>query len=129
VHRKDPVTVIGVFLGWIGLGPILAMAPSSLPRLEHARIDLPVLAFAMGLCLITTLFCAIVPAMRASAHAGRDPRLRVRSGGGPRPPVGRGLLTAVQIASATVLLTGAGLVVRSFDQLRQIDLGFEPSTS
>lgn len=118
--------VIGVFLAWIGLGPLLAMAPSSLPRLEHARIDLPVLAFALGLCLITTLLCAIIPAIQASARAARDAVLRVRSGGGPRPLVGRGFLTAVQVAFATVLLAGAGLLVRSFDQLRQIDLGFEP---
>ena len=117
---------IGVILAWIGLGPLLALAPSSLPRLDDVRIDLPVLAFALGLCLITTLLCAVVPAMQASARGARDALLRARSGNGPRPLLGRGLLTAVQVAFATVLLTGAGLLVRSFDQLRQIDLGFEP---
>jgi predicted permease len=117
---------IGVLLAWIGLGPLLALAPSSLPRLEDVGIDLPVLVFALGLCLITTLLCAIVPAIQASARGARDAVLRARSGNGPRPLLGRGLLTAVQVALATVLLTGAGLLVRSFDQLRQIDLGFEP---
>ena len=119
--------VLGVGLAWIGLRPLLAMAPSSLPRLEHARIDLSVLAFALGLVVVTTLLCAIVPALHVSARRSWETIVRARGGVTRRAVLGRGLLTAVQIAFATVLLTGAGLLVRSFDQLRRIDLGFQPA--
>jgi putative ABC transport system permease protein len=119
--------VIGIFLAWIGLQPLLAMAPSSLPHVADVHIDRPVLLFALGLCVLTMMLCAVLPAIQASARGARDARVHMRSGsgGGPRPLIGRGLLTAVQIACATVLLTGAGLLVRSFDQLRRIDPGFE----
>ena len=117
---------IGIFLAWIGLHPLLAMAPSSLPRVENARVDWQALAFAFGICLITTVLCAVVPAIQASARNAGNALARVRPGEGPRPLMARGVLSAIQVAFATVLLTGAGLLVRSFDQLRQIDLGFDP---
>ena len=95
--------VLGVGLAWIGLRPLLAMAPSSLPRLEHARIDLSVLAFALGLVVVTTLLCAIVPALHVSARRSWETIVRARGGVTRRAVLGRGLLTAVQIAFATVL--------------------------
>jgi putative ABC transport system permease protein len=116
----------GIFLAWLGLPALLAMAPSSLPHREDTRIDLPVLLFALGLCLLTLLLCAIVPAMQAAWRGAREARMHVRAGTeGARPLIGRGLLTTIQVAFATVLLTGAGLLVRSFDRLRAIDPGFE----
>jgi putative ABC transport system permease protein len=122
---------IGVGLAWIVLRPLLALAPASLPRLDAVAIDLPVLAFALGLCVIVTLLCALAPALQASARATRDAVVRVRVSGGAGAgtnayALGRGLLTAAQVAFALLLLTGAGLLVRSFDQLRRIDLGFDP---
>jgi predicted permease len=115
---------LGVGAAWAGLGPLLSLAPASVPRLHDARIDLPVLAFAVGVCVLATLLCAMAPAMRASARAARNSVSRARSAGGPGPLVARGLLTAGQVAMATVLLTAAVLLVRSFDALRQLDLGF-----
>jgi putative ABC transport system permease protein len=124
---------IGICLAWLSLRPLLALAPSSLPRVETARIDLPVLAFALLVSVIITVLCAIAPALQASRRAPRLATLargtqlwRVAAGDGPPPLVARSILTVIQVAFATVLLTGAGLLVRSFDQLRQIDPGFQP---
>jgi putative ABC transport system permease protein len=117
---------LGVGLAWIALRPLLALAPASVPRIDSAHIDVPVLAFALGLCAIVTLLCALVPAMLAAARAARDAVVRVRSSAGTASVLGRGLLTAVQVAFAMLLIAGAGLLVRSFDQLRRIDLGFDP---
>lgn len=116
---------LGLGLAWVGLRPLLAMAPSSLPRLDHARVDLPVLLFTLGISVITTLLCATVPALHTSARSAKEALVRVRAGqtGGSR--FARGLLTALQVAFAAVVLIGALLLVRSFDRLRQIDLGFE----
>jgi putative ABC transport system permease protein len=124
------VTVVsagtGVLLASIALEPLMAMAPSSFPRLHRTRIDLPVLSFAAGVCIVATLLCAVVPALHASALGAKDALRRAPVDGGPRAARVRGLLTAAQIAFATVVIIGAGLLVRSFDQLRRIDLGFEP---
>ena len=124
---------IGLSLAWVAVGPLLALAPSSLPRVEHVRIDLPVLIFAILICVITTLLCAIAPAIQASrrtlplASLARGRKLwSVAAGDGPSPLIVRSVLTAIQVAFATVLLTCAGLLVRSFDELRRIDLGFDP---
>jgi putative ABC transport system permease protein len=116
---------LGLGLAWVGLRPLLAMAPSSLPRLDHARIDLPVLVFTLGISVVTTMLCAAVPALYTSARTAKEALVRVRAGYRRDSLFGRGLLTALQVAFATVLLIGALLLVRSFDQLRQIDLGFE----
>lgn len=124
------VTVVsaaaGVLLAWIGLDPLMTMAPSSFPRLEPSPLDPAVLGFALGLCVVTTLLCAVVPALHVSTRGARDASRRAPGGGGPRAAVARGCLTAAQMAFAAVVLTGAGLLVRSFDQLRRVDLGFEP---
>ena len=79
-------SVAGVVVGWLGLRSALRLAPSSLPRLENVQVDVTVLAFAVALCLIVTLLCAVLPAMRASRRVSfaavwreRSDRVRHRS--------------------------------------------------
>ncbi len=120
-------SVAGVFVGWLGLRPALRLAPSSLPRLENVQVDTTVLGFAVGLCLLVTFLCAVLPALRASRRVALAAVWRSRSDRVPASLRVRGTLTVLQVALATAILAAAGLLVRSVDQLQQVSLGFEPS--
>ena len=116
---------IGVFLAAIGLRPLLALAPPSFLQLERAEIDSSAVIFTVGLCALTTLLCGLVPAVQGLFRGVDNLGLLARADDGPRREIGRDVLTATQIAFATTLVIGAALLVRSFDQLRRINLGFE----
>lgn len=119
--------VVGIFLGWIGLGPVLRLAPSSLLGLEHARVDVAVVAYAMTLCLLVTFLCGFLPAVGVTRSPVSSAQLRQRPGSVPGTMNGRKVLMALQVAVAAIVLTSAGLLLRSFEQLRREPLGFDPS--
>jgi predicted permease len=116
----------GVAFAWLGLGLILESAPQNIARLDAVRMDLTVLAFAVGVAVLTTLLAGLVPALQGSrfavAGALRD-RTGAALGGGHR--LRRGLV-AGEVALSFVLLIGAGLMVRSFAELHSAELGFDP---
>jgi putative ABC transport system permease protein len=107
---------------------IVVLAPDDVPRLADVSINLPVAAFT-GLAVLTTaLLCGAGPVR----HAGTPNLLDAlnegsRSTPGTQTLRARSLLLILQIALAVVLLVAAGLVVRSFVNLRRIDLGFAPA--
>ena len=114
--------VVAIVLSRVTLPMFIAAAPR-IPRLGDVRLDLPTIAAAFGLVVLTALACGIVPAMRASS-----PNLtRLREGGrgstGGRHR-GRDLLVVAQTALALVLLIGSALLVQSFNKLRQVDPGY-----
>jgi putative ABC transport system permease protein len=119
---------LGIVLAYFGTDLLVGLAPAGTPRIEGVRLDLRVLAFAAVMSLLAGLFFGVVPALRAaSGDLGGGLRDRTSSGsGGGASLRGRGLLVAGQVALALVLLVGAGLLVRSFDNLRNEDLGFSP---
>ena len=99
-------------------------APEGIPRLALARLDLPTVAMAFGIVVLTALACGVVPALRASA-----PDLtRLREGGrgstGQRR-WGRDMLVVAQTALALVLLIGSALLVQSFRKLSTVDPGYD----
>jgi putative ABC transport system permease protein len=113
-------------LSRMDLGPLTAF-----PRLGEATIDTPVLGFAAATALITGIACGAGPAIRHTRGAAVD-ALRQAAGSTPSParqwfrrPAG--LLVVLQITLATVLLIGAGLLVRSYVALSRVDLGYDPS--
>jgi putative ABC transport system permease protein len=112
---------------WIAKA-IVALAPEDVPRLSDVSINLPVAAFTFVAVLVTALLCGAEPVRRAGAvnllEALND---GARSTPGKQSYRARSLLVIVQIGLAVVLLVAAGLVVRSFVNLRKIDLGFVPS--
>ena len=116
---------IGVAVGALQL--LLSLAPQGmLPRADGIRIDPWTLLFTAGLSLITALVCGVVPALHASEdhlHASLTAGARTIAGGHQRI---RSMLVIGEIAIALVLLTGAGLLVRSFHRMQTVDLGFEP---
>jgi putative ABC transport system permease protein len=94
------------------------------PRLDQVRLDLPVVAFTLATALVTGLVFGVVPAFVSTKHAGEALREGGRHGGGRRlHRVLRGLVVA-EVALSLVLLAGAGLLLRSFVKLQNVDPGF-----
>jgi predicted permease len=116
-------TALGVGLAWIGMRAVLRMAPD-LPRLDSAAIDWRVLAFSGVAGLIATALFGVVPAFRAA----RPDVNRILKGGraGMEGGFSRNALVVVEVALSFVLLTGAGLMLRSFLKLRNVDPGYDP---
>lgn len=119
---------LGASLAFVGVRVLLTFAPTNVPRLEQSRIDIPVLLFTLILSLVATLACGLGPALHVSR---RDPqetlasltRSATASGGLRRA---RNLLVVAEFTIAVVLLSGAGLLLRSLITVASVDPGFEP---
>ena len=118
--------VLGIALSRIGLAALLALSPPSLPRLDRIGLDGAALAFALGLTTLLGVLFGLAPGLHraggrsAAIHeAGRGVVRRSRST--------RGVLIVTEVALATVLLVGAGLVLRSTQRLFSLPTGFDPS--
>ncbi len=120
--------VLGFVLSHWLAHAIVVLAPGDVPRLEDVSINAPVAAFTFVVVVAAALLCAVAPFRQARSlmlvHALHGVALSARSG---PPRRARSALTTIQIGLAFVLLVSAGLVFRSFLNLRQLDLGFEPS--
>ncbi len=120
--------VLGVGLGYVSFDTIVSLAPMEVPRLDEAAIDIRALLFALVLCLGTAVMVGLFPAWRHSGgapFAGLYERSRSATATSPSART-RKLLVAAQLAAVVVLLTAAGLFIRSFTALRRLDLGFDP---
>jgi putative ABC transport system permease protein len=108
---------------------LISLAPAGLPRWHAFEIDRMVLAYALGASLIAAVLFGLAPALTASS-----PRLNetLKAGGrasmdGPGGNRFRGGLMIAEVALSVVLLTGAGLLIRSFVQLLDVNPGFDAS--
>ena len=88
--------------------------------MDEAHLDKEVLAFSIGLSLLTGILFGLAPAVRISRQGGRG-----RHTDGPQSQIMRRVLVVAEFALATVLLTGAGLLLRSFVAVESVDPGFE----
>ncbi len=119
----------GVTLAWWGVRALVAMAPPWFPRLHETAIDARVLWFSAAVSIVTGLLFGVGPAIRGSrADLGNTLKESVRGGteGGGRNRL-RGVLVVVQLAMALMLLIGAALLIRSFENMQHSDLGADPS--
>ena len=117
---------IGLILAHVGLRLLIAFAPPDIPRLEQAGVDRGTLVFALAVSLLAAGIFGLLPAWKASR---KDPGDSLRTGirsGGPSLTRTRSVLVITEFALAVVLLTGAGLLIRSFLALEAVDLGFDP---
>ncbi|HMF10052.1 MAG TPA: ABC transporter permease, partial [Thermoanaerobaculia bacterium] len=117
---------LGALLASAAVPAVLALGPRSIPRLESAAIDLPVLLFTVGASLATALLFGLAPAWtmsRSDVASSLQSRARTGTRGETRL---RGGLVAAEVALALTLLTGAGLLIRSFEKLHAVGPGFEP---
>jgi predicted permease len=119
--------VAGTLLARWCLDILLELAPAGLPRLHEVSVDGGVLLFTMTAIVAVTLLFGLAPALAASRVCVAD-RLghRGRAGtGGPAGAASRSTLLAAEVALSLVLLFAAGLLIRSFSELRAVDLGFD----
>ena len=122
-------TVCGLGLAFAAAQAIRAIDPSSLPRLGVVGLDGRALAFTAVVGIATTLLFGLAPMLRASrvqlTDALRDGSVSSTAGG--RRQRLRRLLVIAETALAVILVTGAGLMIRSVDALQRVELGFEPA--
>jgi putative ABC transport system permease protein len=116
---------LGIGLAGLGIKALLAIAPRDLPRLADVRIDLSVVAFAFLATLLTALLFGVVPALHDGSSDLRSRLGAARGSVGRRSTArSRQVLVVTEIALAIVLLTGAGLLLRTIAHLRDVDPGF-----
>ncbi len=117
----------GVGLAFVGLRTLVALAPPDVPRLNDVALDVRVLAFTVGISVAVGLIFGLVPVLQALRV---DPLAAFRGEGGRHGTAGRGrsrvraVLVVAELALAVVLLAGAGLLIKSFWRLQQVDAGF-----
>jgi predicted permease len=121
--------IAGLILASLGVPLLLSMAPAgTIPRLQEIHIDGWVLTFTFGVAALTGIAFGLAPAIQATGNRfGASLNASLNTGGRSnttRSEGLRGALVVLEIAMALVLLTGAGLMLKSFLRLRSVDPGF-----
>jgi predicted permease len=118
---------VGVALAVLGTDVLLALAPADIPRLNAVGIDGRILAATLGVSLLVGTGFGLVPTLKAR-QVDLQSALRSESGVAEPGGVRRGLLQSglvvAELALAVVLVVGAGLLLKSFWQIQQVDPGF-----
>jgi predicted permease len=119
---------LGLALAYGAVRVLISMAPSHLPRLNEISIDPVVILFTFSAALVTGVLFGMIPVIKyagpriandlhGSGRASSHSRERHRA---------RSVLVVAQVALALVLLVGSGLMIRTFQELRRVDPGFDP---
>ncbi len=123
---------LGTLLAYWGVILLQALRPGTIPRLDEISIDGTVLAYTLGISVVTGILFGLAPALRLS----RSERMEALKEGGMFTSSGfglfrrnrtRSLLAITEVALAVVLLVGGGLMINSFANLSSIDPGYDPS--
>jgi putative ABC transport system permease protein len=120
--------LLGLALAAIALRMGIRWLPETLPRLDEIGLDWQVVAFAIILAVLTGLVCGLAPAfaaLRTSVNETLKEGGRTGSAGSGHARL-RSALVVGEIAVALVLLVASGLLLRSFEKMRAVDLGFRP---
>ncbi len=120
--------LLGLGLAYWGVRSVLAVNPGQLPRADEIGIDAPVMAFTLFVSLLTGLLFGLAPALQASS-VDLHGMLKEGGRGSAGDRAGQGLrrtLVVAEVALALTLLTGAGLLMKSFARLQGVDPGFDP---
>ena len=117
---------LGVLMAWWGVRSLGRLGGDFLPRLADVQVDVTVLGAALLTSLAAGLTVGIVPALRASRSMAAGALGERSQGNSRRTQHTRALLVAGEVALAVVLVSGAGLMLRSFERLTAQDPGFQP---
>ena len=120
--------LLGLALAGLALHVGRGLLPQSLPRISGIALNWNVVGFALLLAVITGLVCGLAPAfaaLRTNVNATLKEGGRSGSAGGGHASL-RSVLVVTEIAIALVLLTASGLLLRSFEKMRTVDLGYRP---
>jgi predicted permease len=120
--------MLGLLLAAVALRGGKSMLPESLPRISEIGLNWNVVGFALLLGVLTGLVCGLAPAfaaMRTNMNANLKEGGRSGSEGGGHARL-RSTLVVAEIATALVLLAASFLLLRSFEKMRSVDLGYKP---
>ena len=120
--------VVGLALAGIALRVGLKLLPETLPRINEIGLDWPVVGFALALAVVTGVICGLAPAFAAIRTSVNDTLKeggRTGTSGGGHARL-RSALVVAEIAVALVLLAASGLLLRSFEKMREVNLGYRP---
>ena len=120
--------MIGLALAAGVLRAGISHLPQTLPRIDEIGLDWPVMLFALGLALLTGFVCGLAPAfaaIRTSVNEALKEGGRTGTSGSGHARL-RSALVVAEIAVALTLLTASGLFLRSFEKMRDVQLGFRP---
>jgi predicted permease len=118
--------VVGLAIAYGGVRTILALSPDALPRIEEIAVDGRVLAFTSLIAIITGILFGLIPALRsAGSPVGESLKegSRLATSGRSARRL-HGALVVAEFALALVVLTGAGLLIRTLSQLEAVNPGF-----
>jgi predicted permease len=113
----------GLLFAYLGITLLRQLDPAQIPRVQEVAIGVPTLAAGAIAALLAALFFGSVAARQAVASTTLHQQAR---GASARTSTAQRLLVVTQVALSVVLLTGAGLLVRSVAMLRSVELGFKP---
>ncbi len=119
---------LGLWLATFGVPLLTGLSASSIPRVEEIGISWPVLGFTMLVALLTGVVFGLVPALQTSGIQLVAALKEGKKGtmGGVRARRWLNGLVVAELALALVLLTGAGLMLRSFRAVNAVEPGFDP---
>ncbi len=117
---------LGLAVAWFGVDVLLAINPDAVPRSASVQVDGTVMAFTAGVSVLTAMLFGLMPAWRVSrGKLGASLNANTRGAGSKaRSNRTQGLLVASQMAMVVILLTGSGLMIKTFVELLRIDPGF-----
>jgi predicted permease len=119
--------ILGLLLAFFGTKAALGLLPGALPRSNEVSLDARVLFFTLGVSLLAGIVFGLVPALKTS-RVNLQQVLRESARGASRSRHRlQGTFVAVEVATALVLLVGAGLMLRSLAALSRVDEGFTPA--
>lgn len=120
---------VGCFIAILGIKELVPLIPyNNFPQESVVALNWIVLLAAMGLAVVATVLCGLVPAIRA-VGGPLQPRLAASGTGasaGRRQGMLRASLVVAEVALSIVLLTGAGLLLRTFFAMTHVNLGYNP---
>lgn len=122
-------SVLGLGLAWLGIKALLLISPRDLLNLHGVGLNLPVLMWTLGVSILTGIIFGLAPALQISRLNLNDSLKeggKADSGQASGSRRMRSVLVVSEIALAVVLLASAGLLVKSFIRLQQVDRGFNP---
>jgi predicted permease len=114
-----------VIAGW-GTHAAIALLPTTLPRATEIRLDTRVLIFTVAISLLTGILAGLAPALKTSGWRLSETLKEGGRGSSSARTRAQGVMVAVEMALALVLLIGAGLMIRSLSALWNVDPGFRP---
>ena len=119
----------GLLLAWWGVDVLGAVGPRDVPRIGDIHVNATVCFFTFGLAIVSTLAFGLVPALQVSRPNVSDALQQGSKGstGGVHGTRVRALLVVSQVSLSLLLLAGAGLLIKSFFNLRATSPGFDPS--